>query len=409
MKILYICSDVEIPVCGSEGSSLHIRGFTNALAAAGHKVDIFGSWLDGAPPADLVSPVHGIEPHGMDAAAWAALEQDPFVGAHNLDRDLKSIMVNTWLQKRMEAYAQGGRPDFIYERYGLFGWSGLELARRWNVPLILEVNAPIAQEQEGYERFVLMQMADRVEKEILCGAGAVIAVSGVVGDWALSRGVARERLHVIPNAISKARFERPGDGVRVRERFGLAGSRIIGFVGSFQPWQDTACLVRAFERVRPRHPGIHLLLVGYGPLRDELSQYVAGRKLEGCVTFAGSAPHAEIPDYLAAMDVVVAPYPRWKGSFHGSPMKLFEYMASGRPIVAAALGQIGEILEHGRTGLLYEPGDEEGLAGMMERMLADPAAAATMARAARVKALRDHSWDAVASRVLKMVEEIRPR
>lgn len=409
MRILYICSDVEIPVCGAEGSSLHIRGVTNALIAAGHSVDVFGAWLDGERPPDMRAAVHAIAPEGLDAPAWAALEADEFVQNQHLDRDLKSVLVNTWLQKLARRRYHGSPPDFIYERYSLFGWSGLELARRWKVPLILEVNAPIAREQEGYERFVLLQSADAIEREILCGAGAAIAVSRVVGDWVLSRGVPRERLHVIPNAIARERFERAGDGRAIRERFGLDGRRVIGFVGSFQPWQDTACLVRAYERLRARHPDAHLLLVGYGPLRDELEQWVKRRGLSGAVTFAGSAPHDAIPDYLAAMDIVAAPYPRWQGEFHGSPMKIFEYMAAGRPIVAAALGQIGEILEQGRTALLYEPGDEDGLAAALERMLADPAAAAALGRAARAKALRDHSWDAVAARVLKLVEEVRGR
>lgn len=407
MRICYICSDVEIPVCGSEGSSLHIRGLTNAFAAAGHRVDIFGSWLGGHPPADLRSPVHAIAPPGLDAAAWAALEADSFVLTQKLDRDLKSILVNTWLQKQAEAHYRAAPPDFIYERYSLFGWSGLELARRWNVPLILEVNAPIAQEQEGYDRFVLLETADRVEREVLGGAGAAIAVSRVVGDWVLTRGTPPARLHVIPNAISRNRFETPGDGTAIRGRFGLAGRRVIGFIGSFQPWQDTACLVRAVARVRERHPDAHLLLVGDGSLRDELTRYVATRGLNDAVTFAGSAPHDEIPNYLAAMDIAAAPYPRWKGEFHGSPMKIFEYMAAGRPIVAAAAGQVGDIIEHDRTGILYEPGDEDGMVAGLERLLADPAAAEALGRAARVKALRDHSWDAVASRVLQLVQELK--
>lgn len=407
MRILYICADVEIPVCGSEGSSLHIRGLTNALAAAGHTVDIFGAWLDGAPPADLHSPVHAILPPGFDAQAWDALQDDSFVQNQKLDRDLKSILVNTWLQKLAGEHYRAAPPDFIYERYSLFGWSGLELSRRWNVPLILEANAPIAQEQEGYDRFVLLETADRVEADILRGAGAVIAVSSVVGDWVLSRGAARERLHVIPNAISRERFDRPGDGAAIRARFGLTDRRVIGFVGSFQPWQDTACLVRAFARVRAKHPDTHLLLVGHGLLYEELNADVRERGLEKAVTFVGAAPHADIPDYLAAMDVAVAPYPRWKGEFHGSPMKIFEYMASGRPIVAAALGQVGEIIEAGVTGLLYEPGDEDGMTIALESMLADPAAAGAMGSAARIKALRDHSWDAVATRVISLAEELK--
>lgn len=407
MRVLYICADVEIPVYGAEGSSIHIREFTNALVTGGHEVTVFGAWLGGQRPAEMRAPVRLIEPAGFDAKAWKAMEDDPFVQDYKLDRDLKSVLVNSWLQRQVAEAFDPAPPDLVYERHSLFGWSGIGIARRYGVPFIMEVNAPIAQEQEGYDRFVLMRTSERMEAEVLRGADALISVSGVVADWIATRGVARERVTVIPNAVSRTLFERQTDGARIRERFGLAGKRVVGFVGSFQAWHDAGCLVRAFARVHERHPDIHLLLVGYGPLREELAKSAAARKLSNAVTFAGSAPHAEIPDYMAAMDIVTAPYPKWNGEFHGSPMKVFEYMASGRPIVAAALGQVGDIIEHERTGLLYEPGDEEGLVAGLERMLADPAAAARMGAAAREKALRDHSWDAVVARVLRIAEGLR--
>ena len=407
MKVFYICADVEIPVYGTEGSSIHIREFTNAMAAAGHDVTIFCPWLGGQRPADMRAPVRLIEPHGLDAEAWRAIEGDPFVQDHKLDRDLKSVLVNAWFQRQVAEMAAGNPPDLIYERHSLFGWSGLDLARRHGIPFILEVNAPIAQEQEEYDRFVLMRTSERIEEQILRGADALISVSAVAADWLVSRGVPRERVTVIPNAVSRALFERRADGARIRERFGLAGKRVVGFVGSFQLWHDVTSLIGAFDRVHARHPDIHLLLVGQGPLKDELAESAAARQLSESVTFADSVPHAEIPDYLDAMDIVTAPYPQWKKPFHGSPIKIFEYMAAGRPIVAAALGQIGDIIEHERTGLLYEPGDEQGLVNALERMLSDSAAAARMGAAARVEALSDYSWNAVVSKVLRIAQSLK--
>lgn len=401
MKIAYICTDVEIPVFVHEGSSIHIREVTHAMAEAGHEVVVLAAWLGGDRPDGMRARVTPIEPRGLDAAAWASLAQEPAVVDRFLDRDLKSVLVNTWLQDQGAELFRTWRPDFIYERYALFGWGGLALSRRLGVPLILEVNAPIAAEQEGYERFTLMQTADRMEREVLGGADALVAVSAVVGDWTLTRGASAERLMVIPNAVARARFERPGDGAGIRTRYGLADKRVVGFVGSFQAWHDAPSLIRAFGQVLRRHGDVHLLLVGYGPQREEMGLLVEQLGLQASVTFAGSVPHAEMVDILAAMDVAVAPYPRWTtGEFHGSPMKIFEYMAAGRPIVAAALGQVGGIIADGRTGLLYPPGDDAALAAALDRMLADPRAAAAMGAAARDVAMREHTWNAVTERIL---------
>lgn len=402
MRIAYICTDVEIPVYGHEGSSIHIREVTHALIEAGHEVVVFAGWLGGERPAGMRARVIPIEPRGPDAVAWAALEQDPAVAERFMDRDLKSVLVNTWVQDQAAEFFREWRPDFIYERYALFGWGGLALSRRLGIPIILEVNAPIASEQEGYERFTLMQTADRMEREVLGGADALIAVSAVVGKWVCSRGAPEERLMVIPNAVARARFERLGDGARIRARYGLTGKRIVGFVGSFQAWHDAPSLIRAFGHVHRRHADTHLLLIGDGPQRNEIVDLVEQLGLKDAITFAGSVPHAEMTDVLAAMDVATAPYPRWTaGEFHGSPMKIFEYMAAGRPIVAAALGQIGGIIADGKTGLLYPPGDDAALAAALDRMLADPRAAAAIGAAARDVAMREHTWNAVADRILE--------
>jgi glycosyltransferase involved in cell wall biosynthesis len=406
MRIAYICTDVDIPVFGHEGCSIHIREVTNAFVELGHDVSLYASWLGGAKPPDMRAPVVPIEPSGPDAAAWTAIEQEPIVANNYLDRDLKSVLANEWLQKLAGPLFERERPDFIYERYSLFGWGGLVLSRRYGVPLIIEVNTPLRQEQDGYERFTLVRTAERMDREILQGADACIVVSSVVGDWVQSCGVPAERVLVIPNGVSAARFERPTDGAGMRARFGVTGGRVIGFVGSFQPWHDVGGLIRAFARVRGRNPDARLLLVGYGPQRDDLVALAGRLGLSGVVAFAGSLPHDDIPACLAAMDVVVAPYARWNEPFYGSPMKVFEYMAAGRPIVAAGLGQITGIIEHRRTGWLYAAGDEDALVAGLEAMLADSAAAAAMGAAAREKALREHTWKAVAVRVVSRAAEL---
>jgi glycosyltransferase involved in cell wall biosynthesis len=409
MKVGYICSDVEIPVFGREGCSIHVREFIKGLYDGGHEAFLMPSWLGEAAPDDFRAPTYPIRPAGMDAAAWSALEHDVANVTPLLDRDLKSVLQNEWLQKQAPAVLERERPDFLYERYALFGWGGIALSRQYGLPLILEVNAPLCREQDGYERFTLVQTAKRMEEDILRGADGIVAVSDWIRDWLTTRGVSADRIMVLPNGFSAARFAKPADGAAPRRRHSLANGPVVGFVGTFQNWHDTSTLIRAFASLLPARPDLRLLLVGDGPQREELENMVGSLGLSPTVVFAGSVAHHEVPDYLAAMDVAAAPFAMCREHPYGSPMKLFEYMAAGRPTVAAALGQVTDLIDHGRTGWLYPPGDTAALAAGIEHLLAHPTEAADMGAAARKKAFRDHTWTAVAGRVVERARELLAR
>src|SRR5207247_157692 len=126
----------------------------------------------------------------------------------------------------------------------------------------------------------------------------------------------------------------------------LGSGFVVGFVGSLKPWHGVDTLVEAFRMLRAARPDAHLLLVGEGPSREALERRVASRGLGEAVSFTGAVPYHEIPHYLAAMDVAVAPHAA-SNHFYFSPIKIFEYLAAGCPVVASAIGQIAELLVDG--------------------------------------------------------------
>ena len=158
MKIAYLCSDVDIQVLGHHGCSVHIREFTNALVDAGHDVFIICNWLGEARDIQTKARVYDLQPVGYNKAVWDSLYDDSMILNHFLDRDLWSILWNSWLQADGAATLAKEQPDFIYERYALFGSGGLELARRFDIPLILELNAPLCDQQEGYQKVQVLAM-----------------------------------------------------------------------------------------------------------------------------------------------------------------------------------------------------------------------------------------------------------
>jgi glycosyltransferase involved in cell wall biosynthesis len=209
---------------------------------------------------------------------------------------------------------------------------------------------------------------------------------------------------VIPSGIPEWLFERPPSGEQVRQSLGLSGKRIVGYVGSFQPWHDLGGLLVAFGELAGREPDLHLVLVGKGPKRRAIEARVEELGLEARVTFTGNVPHDLVPEYLAAMDISVVP---WKPDedFFFSPMKLFESMAAGTATIAAALGDIPRVVAHGSNGLLYDPSDPSSLRAALAELISKPGLQAELAEAARITA-SGYTWGGVAEKVEELARSL---
>ena len=405
MKIGYLCSDVDVQVLGDQGCSVHIREFTNALVDAGHDVFVICSWLGEARGIDMKARVYHLEPTGYGKMLWDSLYEDPVVWECSLDRDLRSILWNNWLQTEGAAIIERESPDFLYERYALFGIGGLEVAGRFNLPLLLELNAPLCDQQEGYQKFPFVHTARQLEPKILGGADGIVALTQWLADWAKRLGADEKRIRVIPDAVSEPLFSGNFDRLRIREQLGMQGNQVVGFVGSFHKWHDVAGLIEACQHIFKSNKQLRLLLVGDGHDRPKLEAQVRNLGLGDVVIFAGKVRHQDVPHYIAAMDVAVVPYQPIEDFFF-SPMKLFESMAVGVPTVAAQLGQIAEVVRHGETGWLYPAGDNTALAAGIRSLLEDRGLAARIGSSARSYVLQHHTWRKVAEQVVELAREL---
>jgi glycosyltransferase involved in cell wall biosynthesis len=402
VKFAYLCSDRDVPLFGSHGCSIHIRDFTDALADAGHEVFVICSELGEPGAATLRARTHLVAPRGLDAQALDVLETEPVIDDSSIERDLRSVLFNSWLQEQGAEILEQERPNLVYERFALFGWGGVALAERFDIPLILEVNAPLWLEQEGYSRFTLPELARTMGRETFRRADVVICVSAWLKEWVVSQGAEKANVHVVPNGFSKRLFSRKPNGKAMRARYDLVGKRVVGYLGSFQPGHDVDGLLEAFADLYRRDDHLRLLLVGDGERREHARAAAAKLGIAEAVVFTGNIAHDSIPDVLGALDVAAVPY-RAEDDFYFSPLKLFESMAAGRPTVAAALGQIQEIVEHGETGWLYQAGDTDALAEGIAALLYAPELAAKIGAAARQKALADHTWDATSATILSLL------
>lgn len=409
MRILYLCADLGIPVLGRKGASVHMREMAAALGRAGHTVLVASPLLNKSPweePAELwAQPLH-LPPAPATADAFYALKE--FEAAldveDSLPGELRRILYNQELVGRLRRRFENHAPDFVYERASLYSTAGVMLAQELGVPLILELNSPLAVEQSAYRQTGLGELAARAERWTLSRADAVLAVSASLRDHAVSLGAAPERVRVIPNGVNAELFHPDTPDPEIIRRWELGDGPVLGFVGGLRPWHGVEVLPALVERLLHRRPGSRLVVLGDGPLRADLERDARERGVERSIVFTGALPHEEVAPLIRTFDIALAPYPRPRHDFYFSPLKLFEYMACGVAVVAANLGQIPEVVRDGETGVLYPPGEPGALAVACERLLSDPELRHTLGRAAAKEILGNYTWDHNAERVISLAK-----
>ena len=397
MRLAYLCADRGVPLDGVKGASIHVRAVADALTGRGHELTMLS-----ARPGERAGrhrwPVVDV---GYDRSlkqlkrSMVAAGGDP-----QLARETYAMLLNLRADEALRELERRRPLDAVYERYSLWSWAGLRFARRHRRPLILEVNAPLVRETGEWRRLELAPMASAVERQVLRGADAVIVPSRELADWLAAEVGRRRYTRVIPNGFDEALFRRPAPLPAAAGR--LRGRYVIAFVGSLKPWHGVEVLLGAFERLLPRVPEAHLLVVGDGPLREEVER-ARDRLGEDRVTAAGAVEHSRVPGWLACADVAVAPYPRLD-SFYFSPLKVVEYQAAGLPVVASSCGQLDRLIADGDTGRLVPPGDSDGLADALVDLHRDPALRRRMGDRGRRRAFRCSGWSAVAAHTEAVIE-----
>ncbi|NOT30889.1 MAG: glycosyltransferase family 4 protein, partial [Planctomycetes bacterium] len=352
MRIAYLSTDFGVPVRGTKGASVHVRKMVGALAQRGHELVLLtpdsGEGPAEAPACRVVSLPFEPGP----AALYEQLKREAICRDNRLSKDLRNVFYSLAMQAQALPLLSEFRPDFLYERYALFGTAGVQLARALGVPLLLEVNAPLVEEQREQRGLDLPHLAEEAERQVFGGADELLVVSRWLESYAREHGADPTRITVVPNAADGELF-RPRTGPsEVRRRLGWETETVLGFVGAMKPWHGVIRLVEALLQLGGAAAPFRLLLLGDGPELERVRERVRTSGLERVVHAPGAVPHGEVPDWLAAVDLALVPYEPTATPYF-SPVKLFEYMSMGLPIVAARLGQTEEILVHESTGWLY--------------------------------------------------------
>lgn len=283
--------------------------------------------------------------------------------------------------------------ELIQERAEESGGVGLKLAEALNRHLILEINTPLS----GHPSPVIRRLADWNLRRQARQA------SGIIAQTSISRNIIEsysdKPVYVVPNGADPDLFS--PDVPPVALPIGDPGGRcIVAFAGSMKPWHGVSVLVQAGAMILTAVPDAFFLFIGGGEALGELASLAERDLGEGNFHFTGPVEPAEVPGYLAAADLLVAPFApdrdpvrAYQFAKHGmwwSPVKVFEYMAMGKPIVASAAGPVPEYLT--QSAIAVPPGEVVSLARGVTRLLEDPELAATLGRRARKRLLEHYTW-----------------
>ena len=401
------------------GSVGHIAGVVNGLRRSGHPVT-FAS----AEPAVMID----------DGVRMLPVKPPTAFG---LPYELNNYRFQRVFDEALTASPDLEQTRLIYQRLSAANYLGAVLSRRHQLPLVVEYNGSEVWVAKNWGRGMKFHaLAEMAEEAMLRHAHLVVTVSDVLKDELIGRGIEPERIVSYPNCIDPkvfdpARFDASAVS-SLRQSLGIpSDALVVTFVGTFGQWHGADKLAEAIARLRTTRTDwlaasrLHFLFVGDGLTRPRVAQIIADAGADAVCTFAGLVPQAEAPLYLAASDILVSPHvPNADGSrFFGSPTKLFEYMAMGKPILASDLEQIGEVLSPsisvGRIpasgnevekarALVARPGDVDELVLGLEALAADPALRERLAVNAREAALRHFTWSTHVKMILDGLKVCAP-
>ncbi|MHB8813911.1 MAG: glycosyltransferase family 4 protein [Steroidobacteraceae bacterium] len=372
---------------GEEPESIHIAAIVRSLRKLGHQVDIVGP-----------APIHAAGGPSKKTFAGGVKGRMPRVLV-----ELAQVAYNVVSLARLVRMLARTRYDFIYERHALYNMAGLLAARVFTVPLILEVNTLYADAWRKYYGLKFYFLARPMERHLVRKADAVITVTDAERLLLEQEGVSADRITVSHNAIDPVDFdlERHQDS-RVRQSMNLP-PLIAGFVGTMNRWQAVEGFAAVVERVLAERSDVGFLFVGDGEGRPTLEAELQRRGVRNGAAFTGRQPHAAIPGLIAAMDIGLL----LDSNNYGSPMKVFEYWAMGKAVIAPAVPPVLEIMRDGETGLVITPGDAAAMARCILRLAADSELRVRLGDAGRRRVLSNHTWDQNAAKVVEAAAALR--
>lgn len=396
MKILYHCGNPKLNYQAPTGYGRHMRGMVKGFQHLGHEVvlDIAGGtempeeWKSDAP---AQGKGKRILKSLIPSRIWESV------------KDFRLLKQNEACYHQLLEKAKAEKPDLIYERMSYLHDAGVRVGKELNIPVVLEVNTPFREAKEVFEgQTLLMSKAEKMEEGILKKADAIFPVSSAIREHYIEMcELDPSKIKVVPNAMDPEEFQVDEERVEeLRKELGIEENEtVIGFVGSIFPYHGVELLMDAFVELEKKWEGVRLLIVGDGASRGTLYER-AERLAPGKVIFTGAVPYKDTSSYISLMDLGVMPRSNW----FGSPVKIFEYGALGKPVIAPDTGPVKDVIKDGYTGKVIEM-NKKAFIGALSTILSESDHGEAMGKRFQEKVKKEHTWKMQAEKLISYFEE----
>lgn len=318
---------------------------------------------------------------------------------------LKSAVTIAALKRKIEEVVRAERVDMIHAHSPvLCGMPALKVGKKYGIPVVYEVRALWEDAAVDQRRTSVGSLRYRLsrhyETRLLKGADSIIVICDGLKDEVLSRGIPGSKVHIVPNGVDTDYFIPQPKDTELAGRYGLDGSVTFGFIGSFFAFEGLELFVKAALRLLEKDKRVKIMMVGSGESGKKVADLIKGSKEERNFILTGKVPHDQVKNYYSIADVMV--YPRLKHRLTDlvTPLKPLEAMSMSKAVIASNVGGLRELVEEGRTGMLFEAGDADALAEKMAALAKDGTMRLTLGKNARTSVEKKRGWDEIANRYL---------
>lgn len=402
MRILYFSPHPHLNLSAQSGPGTHMREMIAAFRRMGHVVEtcIAGGEQEAEAKALVQSgqnPVKVLIKKAVPNLLWETLK----------DRAL--LQTDEQNYRKLLAHCKKFQPDLIYERGYYLMESGIKVAKELNITHFMEFNAPYVHERQELSGSSLMKArAYAAEKRQVSATNALVLVSTPLQKYfdTVVKGAAEKSI-ITPNAIDPQKIVTDEKVCRkISDDLGLSGKTVVGFVGSIFPYHGVDKLIQSFADTLSslKQKNAFLLIVGGGAILEELKVKASLLGLEGKIHFTGSVPYQMVMNYIQCMDITVLA----STNYYMSPIKIFEYGALGKAIIAPDQPAVRDVLSEGETGLLLKDKAHD-LSIAIQTLIENETLRKKLGEGFQRKVYAEHTWDFMALKVISAFEKMNKK
>ncbi len=392
MKILYYHRTLAD---GAEG--IHIREIVSSFRAMGHEVKVVSLLSDEAavPEAGGNRSKGSFKDKLIEKIRWLLPDF-----AYEIAEILTNIPAWRLVNKSIKEF----QPDFIYERYSNYGIAASYIAGKKGIPIILEANVPYYEYKKEWEKVYFPLFLKWIERKVFEYVSHIIVVSTTLKKSVIQYGISENKITVMPNGVNSELFCPLGLKEKYKNKHKIQSEIVLGFIGAVRRWHKMDELIETLHEIGLDKYNAKMLIIGECSFMDELKAYTKSLGEENNILFLGRLPHNKMPEYLEMIDIAISPF----AVKYSSPMKILEYMAMGKCVIAPDMENIRDIIKPDQTGLLFKPDDSIDLKNKLQLSLEDSSLRSSIAKAGYHDVITHFSWMKNAKWVIELYKQARP-